>query len=208
MADFMDEDSEIRNQKYVVISYTLPDPTRDTKGKKKIGYDTPMIKIRGSYSTQEECEARIEKLKVSDTYFHMYICHVGIWGPMLNDEQLKEAGTNAVYMNQEMNDFMSDYKKGQDKKTAEFEQRRKDLAEKARFDGSREGQARLAEERESPISVHSRIQNIKTQIGNLEKELIETRENLQKSEKTYSEFTKEEIDEANRELEQLKIQDN
>jgi hypothetical protein len=208
MADFLDEDISISSQKYCVISYTLPDSNKDdTKGKKRVGWDTPMIKIRGSYSTQEECESRIEKLKISDTYFHMYICHVGVWGPLLNEEQLKESGTSFVHMNKDMNDFMKDYKEGQDRKNAEFEDRRKTLAEKARFEGTKEGQEELAKQRESPISVNSRIQNLKTQISNLEKDLAEARKLLAKSEKTYSEFTREEIDIANKDLEALKIQE-
>jgi septal ring factor EnvC (AmiA/AmiB activator) len=65
----------------------------------------------------------------------------------------------------------------------------------------------LAKQRESPISVNSRIQNLKTQISNLEKDLAEARKFLAKSEKTYSEFTREEIDIANKDLEALKIQE-
>ena len=200
MADFLDEDIEIRNQKYCVISYTLPEFKDNSKGKQREGYDTPMIKIRGSYSTTEECEQRIEKLKVSDKYFHMYVASVGIWGPLLTEDQHKEVGTNSVYMNKDMNDFMQGYKESQDKKNADFDKRKNELAEKARFDGTPEGQALLAAKKENPISVRNRIDQTANMISELEQQLAEARQLHQSSVELYSTYSQQEIDDAELEI--------
>lgn len=207
MADFLDEDNEIRNQKYCVLSYTLPKPgDSDPKGKKRVGFDTPMVKIRGSYTTVEECESRIEKLKQSDKYFHMYIASVGTWGPLLTEDQHKESGTNAVFMNQEMNEFMKGYKQSQDKQTDIFEERKKELAEKARFEGTKEGQAILASKKENPVSVKDRITKTEDMIRDLTKQLKEAQELHDNAVELYATYTQEEIDQAISEINSLKIE--
>lgn len=210
MTDFLDEDLEIRSQKYCVLSYTLPPPsTSDPKGKKRAGFDTPMIKIRGSYSTVEECEARIEKLKVADKYFHMYITTVGTWGPLLTEEQHKEAGTSAVYMNKDMNDFMQSYKKSQDDKNQQFEERRREMVEKAKFDGTKEGQEILQNKKENPIAVRDRMVSSEKTLKEL-KEQVEYYEDLYMKSKTLmSTYTEDEIKRAEDEIKQgqLKIKE-
>jgi hypothetical protein len=200
MADFLDEDIEIRNQKYCVLSYTLPPPGGDPKGKKRIGFDTPMLKIRGSYSSVEECEQRIQKLKTSDTYFNMYVATVGTWGPLLTEEQHEKTGTDAVFMDKEMNDFMKGYKESQEKSKEEFEKRKDELVEKAKFDGSKEGQEILANKKENPISVMDRIQKTKELITDLTTKLSEAQELYDSSVKLIGTYTQEEIDTARLEI--------
>jgi hypothetical protein len=206
MADFLDEDIQIRNQLYCVLSYTLPKPgDTDTKGKKRVGFDTPMIKFRGSYATVEECEARIERLKPTDKYFHMYVAPVGTWGPLLTEEQHKESGTNAVFMNKEMNDFMKGYKESQDKQADLFEERKKSMAEQARLEGTKEGQAFLASKKENPISVKDRITKTEDTIKELTQKLKEAQELHDKAVELYATYSQEEIDTAITEINSLKI---
>jgi hypothetical protein len=200
MADFLDEDQDIRNQKYCVFSYTLPDPKGDPKGKKRVGYDTPMIKIRGSYATTEECQARIEVLKRTDKYFHMYVASVGLWGPLLTEKQHEEIGTESEYMNQDMNAFMKDYKSQQDKKAEAFEERKNKLVEQAKQDGTKEGQALLAAKRENPVSIKDRIFKTQQQIKDLEDQLQEARDLHKKSVTLLETYTEEEILQAEEEF--------
>jgi hypothetical protein len=206
MSDFLDEDLEIRNQKFCVLSYTLP-PLSDGKGKQRAGFDTPMVKIRGSYSTVEECESRIEVLKKTDPYFHMFVANVGLWGPLLTDKQHEEAGTNAIFMNKDMNEFMKGYKESQDKKAEEFEARKEELVKKARFDGSPEGQALLANKRENPVSVRDRMESAEKAIKDYKEKLAEMQEMYDKAKELYATYTEEEINEAEVliKTEQLKI---
>lgn len=207
MADFLDEDVQIRNQLYCVLSYTLPKPgENDTKGKKRVGFNTPMIKFRGSYATVEECEARIERLKQTDKYFHMYVAPVGTWGPLLTEEQHKESGTNAVFMNKEMNDFMKGYKESQDKQTDLFEKRKNTMAEQARLEGTKEGQALLASKKENPISVKDRFTKTGNMIKELTQRLKEAQELHDEADELYSTYTQEEIDQALVDINSLKIE--
>jgi multidrug efflux pump subunit AcrB len=207
--DFLDEDIEIRNQKFCVLSYTLPPPGSNNKGKQRIGFDTPMIKVRGSYSTVEDCESRIETLKKSDPYFHMYIASVGVWGSLLTEEQHKESGTSAVFMNKDMNDFMQGYKQSQDKKTEEFEERKRALVEKAKFDGSKEGQALLASKKENPVSVRDRMVMAEKAVAEYKEKLAEMEEMYNSAKELYATYTEEEITEAELQIkaDQLKIKE-
>jgi hypothetical protein len=209
MTDFLDEDAEIRNQKYCVLSYTLPDPKRDTKGKQKVGFDTPMVKVRGSYSTVEECEARVEKLKADDKYFHMYVAPVGQWGPLLTEDQQKEVGTNSVYMNREMNDFMKGYKDSQNRKNDAFDKRKNELAEKAKFEGTKEGQELLANQKENPVSVKNRIDQTSDMIKELQAQLKEAQDLHDSSVKLYYTYSQQEIEDAELKIktDALKIQE-
>jgi hypothetical protein len=192
MADFLDEDIPIATQKYCVLSYTLP-PKNDSKGKLRAGFDTPMIKIRGCYSSVEECEKRILKLKQTDTYFNMYVTSVGIWGPLLTDEQHREQNTEEEFMNKDMNEFMKSYKENHDKKAQEFKERKDKLVELATKDGTPEGQAILAAKKEHPLSVKQRIETTKLKIEELKKELQEAQQLYDSSVELYSSFTEEEL---------------
>ncbi len=87
MGDYLDEDQIINSQKYAILSYVLP--SDDEKGKSNMSKATPMFKIRGSYSSIEDCESRIKKLQVYDSTFNMFVVEVGKWGALLTEEQIK-----------------------------------------------------------------------------------------------------------------------
>jgi hypothetical protein len=193
MADFLDEDIEIRNQKYCVLSYTLPDPKKDSG-------TPPMIKVRGSYSTVDECQARITKLQESDKYFNMYVANIGQWGPLLTDEQMKDTDTSIVYRESKLNEFMGGYKEQIDKKAEAFEMRRERMSRQAKLDGTPEGQARLAAVVENPVSVRERMREAAKQIDRLRKELEEMEDMYDAADKKYKTYTAEEIDTAEREI--------
>jgi Family of unknown function (DUF5832) len=180
--DFLDEDVLIRNQKYTILSYTLPPKDPD-------------------YSTTEECQSRITKLQESDKYFNMYIAPVGIWGPLLTEEQMKDTDTSIVYRESKLNEFMQDYKNQIDKKAAAFEERRERMSKQAREDGTSEGQARLAAVVENPVSVRERQKEAAKQIDRLRKELEEFEDMYDAADKKYKTYTAEEIDTAEREIE-------
>ena len=74
--DYLDEDPVISNQKFFILSYILPESDKNE-------LSHPVVKMRGSYSTIEDCEKRIEKLKNVDKYNNMFICEVGKYGALL-----------------------------------------------------------------------------------------------------------------------------
>lgn len=189
MADFLDEDPIISNQKYFVLSYTLP---KDNNG-------CPMVKVRGSFADMEDCEKRIKRLRNSDTYFHMYVAEVGKWGPLLTEEQLRNQDIDSVYMNKQMNEIIQDYKENADKRDREYKERKESLRLQAQEEGTKEGQEKLANKKESPVAVKYKIENCKEEIKRLERDIQKVNELKHDAEDLWKTFTQEEKDEAEEE---------
>lgn len=118
--DYLTEDGPILGQNFFVLSYLLPDETK--------GGRIPMIKVRGTYKTIEDCQRRIDTLKHADTYFNMFICEVGKWGGLFDNEALlSREDIDTTYRNETMNTMMKEYKANKDKGDTEFEERKNKL---------------------------------------------------------------------------------
>lgn len=181
--DVLTEDPPIRNQKYFVLSYVLPE---DNKGAK-----FPLFKMRGAYSSIEECEARVKKLQISDKYFNMYICEVGLFGTLYPMSEIeKNEDIDKKYREKELNQMVAEYKKNKDAQDVEFENRKQFLAKKAQEDGTPEGQARLAEAQEDPVSIKNRIEKLTLQKDELLQKLKIVDSVLERDAKTLEEVEK------------------
>lgn len=120
--DYLDEDPSIPSQQYFVLSYILPGP--------KNRLTTPMIKMRGSYKTKDECRARIEKLRPNEKFFNMFIVDVGKWGSLLTDEQIENnTEIDVEYQSSEMNKI---YKEIKEEKEKAIEQEKNNIEENKR----------------------------------------------------------------------------
>lgn len=204
MADFLDEDSQVYKQKYAVFSYTVPGA--DPKGKRREGGNFPMFKIRGSYETIEECEKRIKDLQKADKYFHMFIVEVGKWGCLMSEEELRNQDVDAKYQNEAMNELVKGYKENKDKNDIEFEKRKEWMKQKAIQDGTPEGQAILAGQKEHYISVKNRLDQSTEHIAQLYQQLKEVQEIYDSAREKIQSYTPEEIEGAEKELGKLKIE--
>lgn len=184
--DYLDEDSVISNQKYFILSYVLPkDPIKQQ----------PLIKVRGSFSTIEECEKRIKRLQIKDTYFNMFIAEVGKWGNLMTDEQLKNQDIDSMYQDERMNKMIKDYKENKDKVDKEYAERKTYMEQKAREEGTVEGQKKLAEEI-NPMKVKISLHNIEEQIKQINLDLEKLKESKEQNKKLMEGFTQEEIEES------------
>lgn len=115
--DHLTEDSPVQNQTFFVLSYLLADKTNPES--------FPMIKVRGSYRSIEECQKRIDALKNVDPYFNLYVCEVGKWGGLHEPEKVARMNNvDVVYNNKTMNTMMSEYKKNKEQQDEVFEDRR------------------------------------------------------------------------------------
>lgn len=190
--DYLDEDAMIASQQYFILSYILP--TSDSQ--------YPMIKVRGSYATQEECQKRIKRLQISDGYHNMYTCQVGFWGSLVPYEQLqKEDGIDVVFREKEMNEMMKNFKDNKDNANMHFEDRRQRMKEMATEEGTSEGQRALAEAKTNPVVVKNMIENTDKEMDGLAKQLKELQEIKEKlTLKLQNEYTEEEIEEAKEEI--------
>jgi len=126
--DHLEEDPQIHGQQYFVMSYVTPHSQNEFK--------VPMVKVRGSYKTYQECEKRIEKLKRVDKIFNMYICEVGKWGSLVAENDLmKDDEIDVVYGEKQINQMFQQYKENSKKVEEDFEERKADLRKKATEEG-------------------------------------------------------------------------
>ena len=104
----------------------------------KNNFQTTMrgLKIRGSYSTREEAEARAKKLQKSDPDHNIYVGQVGKWLPW---DPSPSAIQDQEYAEEELNNLMKKYKENEEARE-EFHKQQRDRARKSKgvmnMDGS------------------------------------------------------------------------
>lgn len=86
------------------------------------------VKIRGSYTTQQEAELRCKVLREQDPNHDVYVGPVGVWVPWHPDAY--KTG-RVEYLEAELNQLMHEKKKNEAKAKREFEARVKEAKEKA-----------------------------------------------------------------------------
>lgn len=86
------------------------------------------IKVRGAFPTQQEAELRAKMLRQNDPNHDVYVGPVGIWVPF-HPEAYKTG--RVEYMEETLNELMSEKKKNEEKAKDEFENRVKEAKEKA-----------------------------------------------------------------------------
>lgn len=187
LEDYLTEDPEIHNQKYFVLSYLLPNKTNEL--------EHPIIKVRGSYKSYEECEKRVNKLKSMDSYFNMYICEVGKYGSLMSDDEIKKTDDIDIqYRESVLNNMVKEYNENKDKADSEFEKRKQLMLKKAKLEGSKEGQELLKSQKENPMTVKTRIETVSKHKKQLEEQMNEINEILRLSEEQLKEYSPEEIE--------------
>ncbi len=86
------------------------------------------LKIRGTYSTQEEAVARTKKLQKNDPIHNIFVGEVGKWLPW--DPKPHEV-PNQEYANEELNSLMKAYNKNEEDKAEYFNSMKKQTVEAA-----------------------------------------------------------------------------
>jgi len=86
------------------------------------------LKVRGSYSSLEEAELRCKMLREVDPSHDVYVGPVGMWMPW--DPEAYKTG-RVEYMEEELNQLMSEKNKNEENAKNSFEQRLKDTKKKA-----------------------------------------------------------------------------
>ena len=90
--------------------------------------NTRGIKIRGSYPSQEEAELRCKMLREMDPNHDVYVGPVGLWMPW--EPEAYKTG-RVEYMEDELNQLMSEKQKNEENAKNAFEQRVKETKQKA-----------------------------------------------------------------------------
>ena len=86
------------------------------------------IKVRGSYPSQEEAELRCKILREVDPNHDVYVGPVGLWMPW--DPEAYKTG-RVEYMEDELNQLMTEKQKNESSAKTTFEQRIKETKQKA-----------------------------------------------------------------------------
>jgi hypothetical protein len=90
--------------------------------------NTRGLKIRGSYPTQEEAELRCKMLREIDPNHDVFVGPIGMWMPW--DPEAYKTG-RVEYIEEELNQLMSEKNKNEANAKTAFEQRTKDAKQKA-----------------------------------------------------------------------------
>ena len=90
--------------------------------------NTRGLKIRGSYPSQEEAELRCKLLREADPNHDVYVGPVGMWMPW--DPEAYKTG-RVEYMEDELNQLMSEKTKNEANAKSAFDQRVKETKQKA-----------------------------------------------------------------------------
>ena len=78
------------------------------------------LKVRGSYSTQEEAELRCKLLREVDSNHNVYVGPVGMWMPW--EPEAYKTG-RVEYLEEELNQLMKEKNKNEDYAKKQFEER-------------------------------------------------------------------------------------
>ena len=117
--DYLTEDIEIPNQKYVVLSILSPGFNKSLDK-----YDIRGIKIRGVYATYEEAMERCEYLQGADTLHNVFIGEVGKWCPFVDDP---EKAKDSQYAEAKLQTLMKSYLENQVKAKQLYEARKNEM---------------------------------------------------------------------------------
>jgi len=184
------DDPPVRGQNYLVLSYYFSGD-RDRNGDK-----LPLIKIRGSYNTVEECHKRIKQfdnIAVDPVGCPFLITEVGRWIGLYSIDELKKNGDLDIeYRNEFQQKIMNQVKQSEDRAEQHFKDNIRDRVYAVKEDVKPENYPTS----EDAITVLNRemyykgqIDQMKSALGKLEPKLVQTRTALR-------EFSVEEIEQA------------
>lgn len=179
--DHLSEDKPIYGQQFFLMSFAGPNQPQKA--------DMLAFKFRGAYRTKEAASAAAKNIRKEDPHFDILVGDTGLWLPFFPDPESIAA---KEYQESKLNDLVADSKQEVERNRDIFADRKREMLERAKFEGSREGQKMLAERKEHWMSVKYRQQNLEEQIRNLQEKLDET-------ERIAESYTEEERKEAEEE---------
>jgi hypothetical protein len=124
--DYLTEDPVLSEQKFVCVSFLKPSAVDDKNKDKKI--TVCGFKVRGSYSSYEEAQARATFLQKCDQYHNIYVAEVGKWCPFEDDP---EKAKSSEYMNKDLNKLMKSYMEQQNEAKEFHELRKQQMVQNA-----------------------------------------------------------------------------
>ena len=203
VVDYLSEDDEVPNQRFVCVSFAsvtevmkddiyneiadqLKKPVDEVKEivSEWCKREHPMrgFKVRGVAKDIEQINKRAQVLRQANSNFHIFTCEMGKWLPYDPNPELLE---NEEFMEQQLNDLLKGYKTNRVNTKQHYDERKRELMEKAIAEGTPSGQQTLVN-REEPIEAvkykatqaEESIQQLQDRIKELERTREEARKQL------------------------------
>jgi DNA repair exonuclease SbcCD ATPase subunit len=190
--DFLFEDPEIPSQKYALISIVGP----HMKQKCNVWG----LKIRGVADTIDAAKNLCKRLLRIDNNYDIYTVEVGKFFP-LNVDPLQI--DNIEYQNDQLNTLIKSYLENKNNANELWHKRKIEMIEEAINEGK--NQSEFANKPEHPIAVLQRIRNYEDAIIEAEKSLQSLRNDLEKAQDKFNNYTQDERELALKEFDSAKV---
>ena len=190
--DFLFEDPEIPSQKYALISIVGP----HMKQKCNVWG----LKIRGVADTIDAAKNLCKRLLRIDNNYDIYTVEVGKFFP-LNVDPLQI--DNIEYQNDQLNTLIKSYLENKNNANELWHKRKIEMIEEAINEGK--NQTEFANKPEHPIAVLQRIRNYEDAIIEAEKSLQSLRNDLEKAQDKFNNYTQDERELALKEFDSAKV---
>lgn len=195
--DYLSEDDEISSQRYGCVSFaTITDEMKEEICEQIAGQlEKPLteikevieqwcsrenpkraLKIRGVFKTMEQTYRRAEEIRHFDSNFHVFTCEIGKWLPFDPNPDLIE---DENYMEDQLNQLLKGYKQNRTNTKQHYDERKREMMEKAIQEGTPDGQKQLMETEEPYEAVKFKAEQATDTIEQLEtriKDLKQTQE--------------------------------
>jgi hypothetical protein len=190
--DFLFEDPEISSQKYALISIVGP----HMKQKCNVWG----LKIRGVADTIDTAKNLCKRLLRIDNNYDIYTVEVGKFFP-LNVDPLEI--DNIEYQNDQLNTLIKSYLENKSNANELWHKRKIEMIEEAINEGK--NQTEFANKPEHPIAVLQRIRNYEDAIAETEKSLQSLKNDLEKTQDKFNNYTQDERELALKEFDSAKV---
>jgi hypothetical protein len=186
--DFLTEDPQIPNQKFVLLSFLSPEGIKNCKIRG--------LKVRGVFDDFETAKKYSEVLRnTCESDFHIFIGEVGKWLPW--DPEPSSVGEEN-YAEKELNNLMKAYKEHQLKAKTMYEQRKQELMSDALQE-----QENKSKNKKNKLKSKSKLAEKENEIDKVENEVkVETK--LLEAEEDKLKESEKNISNIDSELEKLK----
>jgi DNA repair exonuclease SbcCD ATPase subunit len=186
--DFLFEDPEIPSQKYALVSIVGP----HMKQKCNVWG----LKIRGTADTIDSAKNLCKRLLRIDNNYDIYTVEVGKFFP-LNVDPLEI--NDIEYQNDQLNTLIKSYLENKSNADEMWHKRKSEMIEEAINEGK--NQSEFANKPEHPISILQKIRNYEDSIVETEKSLQSLKNDLEKAQNKFNNYTQEERELALKEFE-------
>lgn len=189
--DFVDETEMRKHETFGCVMFATPGPTMIEAFKEEVAIETSLplatvdkvvkaycarehpkraIKYVGGYATEAEANARIKQIEDDEPMFHIWLTENGKW---LVFDPSPELVQNEEYREKELNDLMKSKKLNEQHTKDFYRQEMRKRVERARLEGTKEGQEILMQAEEPLQAVEHRVKAAEDGINEMREKIAE-----------------------------------